>query len=101
MKLAFAPLAVLLVAFQLSAAPPPVSVSRQNHASVSGSGNSFAPVFSGDGRSIVFVSQAKDLVSNGVASPFLDVFVRDLTAGRTMLVTANTNGLGGGDADSN
>jgi Tol biopolymer transport system component len=100
MKLTLALAAAVLLAVHASTAPGPTPVSLQHRASVSGSGNSFAPVFSENGRSIVFVSQAKDLASNGVPSSFLDLFVRDVPEGRTSLVTVNTNGFGGGDSDS-
>ncbi len=69
--------------------------------SQSGSGNSFGPTFSADGRFVTFVSQAQDLVTNGVPSRFLNVFVRDLESGVTSLVSVNTSGVGGGNEDSN
>lgn len=100
MKLVLALTVIVLIAFDAGSAPTLSPVSLQHRASASGSGNSFAPVFSDDGRLVVFVSQAKDLASNGIPSPFLDLFVRSLGDGRTTLVTVNTNGAGGGDADS-
>ncbi len=84
-----------------TAAPPPAPVSRVNRASISGGGNSFAPSFSADGRFLVFVSQAKNLATNGLSSPYLDVFARDLNSGQTVLVSVNASALGGGNDDSN
>ena len=84
-----------------TAAPPPAPVSRVNRASISGGGNSFAPSFSADGHILVFVSQAKNLATNGLSSPYLDVFARDLNSGQTVLVSVNASALGGGNDDSN
>jgi Tol biopolymer transport system component len=63
-----------------------------------GNGSSSAPALSGDGRFCAFVSSASDLVagdSNGKA----DIFLRDLTAGTTVLVSVSTAGVQG-DGDS-
>jgi len=68
---------------------------------VSGAGNSFTPSFSGDGRFVVFVSQANNLVTNDNLAPHLDVFIRDLRNHRTALVSVNSSGIGGGDGNSN
>jgi Tol biopolymer transport system component len=48
----------------------------------------------------VFVSHAHNLATNDQFSPYLDVFVRDLTTSNSVLVSVNTNGLGGANADS-
>jgi len=79
----------------------PELLSHAMRPSQSGSGNSFGPTFSADGRFVTFVSQAQDLVTNGVPSRFLNVFVRDLESGVTSLVSVNTSGIGGGNEDSN
>ena len=68
---------------------------------VSSSGDSFTPSFSGDGRFVVFVSQANNLVTNDNLAPYLDIFVRDLVNNRTALVSVNSSGVGGGDENSN
>ncbi|MGH9601639.1 MAG: beta strand repeat-containing protein [Terriglobales bacterium] len=49
------------------------------------------PVISPDGTKVAFVSGASDLVSNDTQL-FPDVFVRDLVAGTTTLVSVNTLG---------
>lgn len=67
----------------------------------SGAGGSFAPAFSADGRFIVFVGHAPNLVTNGAPGLSLNVFVRDLAARHTELVSVSTNGLGSADADAN
>ncbi len=68
--------------------------------SIGGGGGSFAPVFSADGQHIVFVSHANNLVTNDGHAFFLDVFVRDLTAGVTRLVSVQPSGRGGGNGNS-
>lgn len=79
--------------------PAPVSMPfRTNFA---GAGGSFVPAFSGDGRYVVFVSQANNLVTNDNLAPYLDVLVRDLWANTTTLVSVNASGNGGGDGNSN
>jgi hypothetical protein len=86
--------------FGATAAPTrPVSV--PGLAVVSGAGNSFTPLFSGNGQFVVFVSQANNLVTNDDLAPYLDVFVRDLLSHRTTLVSVNSSGIGGGDGNSN
>ena len=59
-----------------------------------------APAMSSDGRYIVFVSHANNLVTNDNLRPFLDVFVRDLQTSTTTLISVNTNGMGGGNGNS-
>ncbi len=63
--------------------------------SVAGAGNSYAPVFSADGKHVAFVSHANNLVANDDLGPHLDLFVRDLVASNTVLVSVSTNGFGG------
>ncbi len=89
----------LLLASQVRGAVSPVATLDRTN--VAGAGGSFLPAFSADGRFVVFVSHAKNLVTNQAPSPWLDVFVRDLVASNTVLVSVNTNGTGGGNADSN
>ena len=65
-----------------------------NHAGTgSGGGTSHSPTISADGRYVAFQSLADNLVpgdTNGLA----DVFVRDLEAGDTLLVSTNLDGTG-------
>src|SRR5437867_4054623 len=72
-----------------------------------GSGDSWGPILSSDGRFVLFSSTANNLVttSNGNAlqvlvAPHLNVFLRDRAAGTTTLVSANLAGTGGGNGDS-
>src|SRR5258705_1377063 len=67
---------------------------------VSGAGGSFAPLFSADGRFVVFTSQANNLVTNDDLAPHLDVFARDLLTSHTTLVSVNSTGIGGGNDNS-
>ena len=89
-----------LVAIRLDAGPRATVVSGSSRTNAAAAGGSFAPVFSGDGRSIVFVSHAKNLVTNDDLAPCLDVFVYDLASRQTQLVSVNTSGVGGGNADA-
>lgn len=73
-------------------------VSRSTN-NTSGAGDSFAPRFSADGKRIVFVSTANNLTANDTNNTG-DVFLRDLDAGTTTLVSVNTNGFSGGGASS-
>jgi len=62
-----------------------------------GNGNSTSPVITSDGRYVVFLSQASDLVdndTNGVA----DIFVRDRVTSNTFAITisSRTGGTGNG-----
>ncbi|HEX6420502.1 MAG TPA: hypothetical protein VFZ77_18520 [Acidimicrobiales bacterium] len=62
----------------------------------SANGQSFGPMLSADGTKVVFESAASDLGptdTNGVD----DVYVRDLTAGTTDLVSVDATGTDGGD----
>ncbi len=77
------------------------SASAPTTYSVSGAGNSFNPAFSADGRYVVFVSQANNLVTNDDRLPYLDVFVHDLVNTNTDLISVSASGWGGGDADCN
>jgi Tol biopolymer transport system component len=67
-------------------------------ASVSASGGkadaaSFAPSLSADGRYLAFDSDASNLVVSDANGNGSDVFVRDLAAGRTTLVSVDATGL--------
>jgi Tol biopolymer transport system component len=79
-------------------AEPPGTASAPSAATnLAGAGPSFAPVFSGDGNRIAFLSAANNLVTNDDRAPHLDVFVRDLAARATTLASVNLSGVGGGD----
>lgn len=60
----------------------------------SADGDSFAPKFSADGRTIVFVSTADDLTGNDTNRTG-DVFIRYLDSDTTLLVSVNANGQSG------
>ncbi|MBI5384660.1 MAG: PD40 domain-containing protein [Verrucomicrobia bacterium] len=62
---------------------------------VTGAHGSFAPTFSADGRFLVFLSQANNLVTNDDRFPNQDVFVCELATGTITLVSVASNGLGG------
>jgi len=90
-----------LLFVQMRAHAGPVrAISGTDRVNLAGAGGSYTPSFSGDGRFIVFVSHAHNLVTNDGFSPYLNVFVRDLTTSNTILVSVNTNGFGGANADA-
>jgi Tol biopolymer transport system component len=60
-----------------------------------GNGNSAAPSMSSDGRFILFVSSANNLVPGGDSRFSLNLFLRDRASNTTVLVSVNTNGIGG------
>jgi Tol biopolymer transport system component len=62
-----------------------------------GSGNSFAPAISADGRYVAFQSQASDLVA-GDTNGRADVFVRDLQSATTTRVSVDSAGAQGNQA---
>jgi len=68
-------------------------VSIEKSGKQSGDGDSTSPVISDDGRYVMFMSRASNLVENdGNKGP--DIFVRDLVGGKTILVTMNVSGTG-------
>ncbi|MDD1444335.1 hypothetical protein MEO93_29155, partial [Dolichospermum sp. ST_sed3] len=68
-----------------------------------GSGSIFSSsVFiSANGRFVAFQSVASDLVKTNDNNGTLDVFVRDLVANKTKLVSINSKGKASGNSDSN
>src|SRR5205085_1124349 len=64
-------------------------------------GNNFSTdaAISGDGRYVAFTSSANNLVP-GDSNQALDVFLRDLQANTTTLVSINSSGTGPGNKDS-
>src|SRR5262245_624571 len=83
-----------VVSFSLDAATTQVG-SAPYRVSATAAGNSHSPVFSADGKHVAFVSHANNLVTNDDLGPHLDLFVRDLVTGNTVLVSVSTNGFGG------
>src|SRR5206468_11170422 len=64
-----------------------------------GDGGSISPVITPDGRYVVFVSNASDLVATDT-NGFTDVFVRNLQTGTTTLVSVNSAGTDSGNGHS-
>jgi len=98
-RLAFAIL-VCLGFLQTAAAGPVRPISGGDRANLAGGGGSFTPAITPNGRFVVFVSHANNLVTNDDRAPFLDVFLRDVAAKTTALLSVNRTGFGGGDGDS-
>ncbi len=74
-------------------------ISVNQAGSRSGSGESFNPAMTPDGRFIVFESKADDLVA-GDANSTNDIFVRDVRAAKTLLISANSAGTGSGSGSA-
>ena len=75
--------------FSVGAQPlSPGLISVREAPSVSGSSGSYQPVLSGDGRYIVFLSSAKDIVPDDNLSPHLDLFRHDIATGHTIRIAA-------------
>lgn len=73
-----------------------ISVNRDGTAT--GNNQSTGTWFSADGRYIVFVSYAKDLVEQ--AAGLTDIYIRDRQLGTTTLVSVSTDGTAGGNGQS-
>jgi Tol biopolymer transport system component len=58
---------------------------------------SHTPALSQDGRYVTFLSDATNLVSNPVSTNSLHIYRRDLQTATTVLVDADTNGVGSAD----
>ena len=65
-----------------------------------GNSNSGGATISSDGRFVAFFSQATDLVSIPDTNDNYDVFVRDMTAGTTRLVSVNVSNNGAANGGS-
>src|SRR2546429_2327180 len=65
-----------------------------------GNSDSSDSVISSDGRFVLFLSSANNLVTNDDNGKFVDVFLRDRTNGVTTLVSVNQTGVGGGNGNS-
>jgi hypothetical protein len=83
------------VAFQLALmfAPAAELASRSANGinDLGGGGHSSTPIFSGNGRWIVFLSHAANLVTNDDRAEWLDLFARDLVSSNTILVSVNVD----------
>lgn len=94
-------LAILLAAFtpllhirgQNAAAPPDPSV-----LSLSASGDSFPSGISSDGRFVLFTSRADNLAPNDSNGSGADIFLRDRSDRKTILVSGSAQGSGNGDS---
>ena len=73
--------------------------SINTNGNASGDGISTDPAISADGRYIAFTSGADNLVANDT-NRTQDVFLRDLLAGTTVLVSVSTDGVHPGNGDS-
>ena len=75
-----------------------VSINRSNNGS--GADPSFGPSLSANGRRVAFTSYADDLVSLNTTNADTDVFIRDLDANITSLISVNCPGIASGNQGS-
>jgi hypothetical protein len=75
-------------------------VSVNNAGNNGGNSSSGGPTISSDGRFVAFFSQASDLLSIPDTNNDYDVFVRDIAAGTTRLVSFNVANSGSGNGAS-
>lgn len=91
---------ILLLLTASAAMGQKTSLLTLNSSGTGGSnGNSFAGNLTPDGRYLVFMSSATDLVPF-VTSPLDNIYVRDLQTGLNTLVSVNSAGTDGGNARS-
>jgi Tol biopolymer transport system component len=74
-----------LIACVGSSQSSPVSIPALS--SSTAAGGSLAPILSGDGKYVVFVSRANNIVASDVRPNALDIFVRELATAETRLLT--------------
>jgi Tol biopolymer transport system component len=67
---------------------------------IGGSGDSGGAVLSSDGRYVVFVSAAQNLLPRGIKGGHLNIYVRDRQTGTINLVSMSADGAASGDGDS-
>ncbi len=75
-----------------------ILVSVNTNGNATGDGLSTDPAISSNGQYVVFTSSADNLVAGGTNAQ--NVYVRDLQAGTTALVSVSTNGINPGNGDS-
>ena len=68
--------------------------------SAGGNSDSLGSVISADGRFVLFLSSANNLVTNDDNGKFVDVFLRNRTNGTCTLVSVGLSGTGGGNGNS-
>jgi Tol biopolymer transport system component len=98
----------LLIIFQallahhaiLAAAPHPDVASSSLSSSISGAAGSYGPVFSSDGRFLIFLSYARNLLPAQEPGMFLNIYAKDLQTGGISLVTQSAVGQSGGNGSS-
>lgn len=72
---------------------PPAEVVSLTDSDLSSDGHSYAPTVSDDGTIVAFSSAASNLTSNAPNGPGLDIYVRDMVAGTTVLASADSQGI--------
>jgi Tol biopolymer transport system component len=86
----------MIAAFAASASGANI-ISSTSRVSDSGGGNSTVPSLSGDGRHVLFLSEARNLTTNDNHAPYLNVYLHDLIASNVALISVNAMDVGGGD----
>src|SRR5688500_7621804 len=75
-------------------------ISIPDRQSASAGGNSVNPSFSPDGKSLLFISHANNLVTNDDFGVWLDVFARNMENGHVSLISVAANDSAGGNGNS-
>jgi hypothetical protein len=71
----------------------PIAKVTVNNAGETADGDSFDPVISADGNRVAFSTLATNMPATGAdANPDLDVYLRDIAGGRTLLASVGING---------
>jgi Tol biopolymer transport system component len=103
-RFSFATIAGILLASAFPLCASPVQLISTRNPSIAylpgGNSDSVAPWISDDGRFVVFSSLANDLTPGGNGQQVLNVYLCDRSYNATELVSANTNGTGGGNGHS-
>ena len=87
----------LIAATRVGADPAVEAISLASHSApktAGGNSDSAASVLSADGKFVLFLSTANNLVTNDDNGRFLDVFLRNRTNNTTTLVSVNLTGTG-------
>ncbi len=91
---------MLMLTAGTQAAQSSVATTTPVRESATAAGSSHSPLISVDGRFVVFISHANNLVTNDDRGLGFDLFRRDRQTGMTTLVSVSTNGWGGLNGDT-
>src|SRR5213595_203183 len=76
-----------------SVAAPVQVLSQTPHSSSTGELGSYAPQFSADGKHLLFLSHARNLIPNDGSGQYLNLYVKNLVSEQISLVSISSSGL--------